>query len=91
VTFPSFLTNPFSLNTFVTATISSPSASSGSITISIAPMVCTDVFSHSFTITMTDSLNTAVFAIQIDVLDPVPFFSYWRSPSSPYYIPVGSI
>ena len=90
MTFPSFLTDPFSLNTFVTATISTPSASSGSITISIAPKDCTDVFSHSFTFKMSDLINPDVLiTVNINVLDPPPSYAWWNF-VSPSTITVGS-
>ena len=79
--FPSFSTSPLSLSyTFVSATIPSPSASSGSITISMNPIACSDVKYHSFTFSLTDSINSdVIITVNINVLDPLPSFSFWNS------------
>ena len=91
MTFPSFLTNPFSPNSFVTATIPTTPASSGTISIVINPGSCPDVGSHSFSITMTDSINTdVIISVNINVLDPLPSFASWNS-VSPSTITVGSL
>jgi len=75
----------------VTAAAPTPSVSAGSIIISFAPKACSDVkSSHSFTFSMTDSINTPVtITIQIDVVNPAPLFSSWIG-ISPFTIPIGT-
>jgi len=79
VTFPLFTTSPF-IYALGTATVSSTTASSGTIKIYINPNSCANIGLNLFSFTMTDSINIPVsITIQIDVVNPAPYFTLWNA------------